>query len=62
MGDAWNNSWSCDDKIRRVGSVKLRVDRSGGEGNGGVSGTGTGLFGGSRLVRGVRCGRRRADT
>lgn len=42
--------------MRRVGSVKLRVDESGGEGNKGVTGTGSKFLGGHRLGRAIRRG------
>ena len=40
MGDERKTSWSRDDKIRRVGSWKIRIVVSGGFGKFGVSGTG----------------------
>lgn len=56
MGDARNSLWSFSDRIRRSGSENLRVDRSGGGANVGVSGTGRGFCGGGGFLRGTRVG------
>lgn len=42
-GEARNSSWSCEDRIRRVGATKSGLDGAGGGANGGVSGIGRGL-------------------
>ncbi len=55
MEDERKISWSRDDKIRRVGSRKIRIDVSGGCGRVGVSGTGRAFCGGA-FLRGVRRG------
>ena len=44
MGDARKRSWSREDKIRRVGTMKLRVEGFGGGGSMGVSGMGRGFW------------------
>ncbi len=40
VGDERKTSWSWQDKMRRVGSWKIRIVMSGGGGRFGVSGTG----------------------
>ena len=58
VGDERKVSWSCGDRIRLVGFLKSRVERSGGEGRFGVSGTGRGLEGGACRRRGCSFGKR----
>lgn len=58
MGDERKVSWSCGDRIRLVGFLKSRVERSGGEGRFGVSGMGRGLEGGACRRRGCSFGKR----
>lgn len=58
MGDERKVSWSCGDRIRLVGFLKSRVERSGGEGRFGVSGTGRGLERGACRRRGCSFGKR----
>lgn len=55
VGDERKISWSWDDKIRRVGSWKIRSDMSGGGGRLGVSGIGRGFCEGV-FLRGMRRG------
>jgi hypothetical protein len=43
VGEARKSSWSCGDRIRRVGATKWEVGGAGGGGNGGVSGIGRGF-------------------
>lgn len=40
VGEARKSSWSCGDRIRRVGCVNFMSFSDGGEGNGGVFGAG----------------------
>ena len=56
MGDARKSCWSFSDRIRRSGSENLRVDRSGGGTNAGVSGIGRVFCGGGGFLRGTRVG------
>lgn len=56
MGDARKSSWSFSDRIRRSGSENLRLERSGGGANVGVSGTGRGFCGEGGFLRGTRVG------
>ncbi len=55
VGDERKISWSWQDKMRRVGSWKIRVIMSGGGGRLGVSGTGRGFSEGA-FLRGTRRG------
>ena len=55
VGDERKISWSWEDKIRRVGFWKTRLERFGGGGSFGVSGMGRGFFAGA-FLRGMRRG------
>jgi hypothetical protein len=58
VGDERNRSWSCGERIRLVGLLKLRVERSSGDGKSGVSGTGCGFAVGGCRRRGCSFGKR----
>lgn len=58
VGDARKISWSLGERIRRVGFLKVIVERSGGEGRFGVSGTGRGFEEGADRRRGCSFGNR----
>ena len=55
VGDERKIPWSWEDKIRRVGSWKIRMDESGGGGRFGVPGTGRAFCEGA-FLRGMRRG------
>lgn len=52
VDEAWKSSWSCGDRMRRVGFVNSRLEAWSGGGNGGVSGIGRGFCEGKGRVRG----------
>ena len=55
VGEERKMSWSWEDKMRRVGFWKIRLDMSGGGGRIGVSGTGRAFWEGP-FLRGMRGG------
>ena len=55
VGEERKISWSWEDKIRRVGFWKIRLERFGGGGSFGVSGIGRGFCEGA-FLRGMRRG------